>query len=197
MRVPQVLRPAVVVMAVLTATVGGAAEAAPITVNYFGTGETLSVPSLDRGGITVTGSSNVTLQPLGALGIAGGENTRVDGFSNPPEYVEFTFNSGAATDVSWTIAAASAGANTLLGEATVEAWDHEGNYLGSGTTASTSVIKTLDIYFGEATIYSRFRMTSARFASFAVGSVTYVPEPTAAALLLTPAALLLRRRRCV
>ena len=166
------------------------------SVNY-GFVETLNVTTLDRGGVTVSGSGNVTMYVFGGLGINGGISDRVDGLGTP-EWVQFSFNAGAATGVSWTTGNSSDGpdAGNVLGNATVEAWDKNGTYLGSGATSATSSIKELGIYFGSDTEFSRFRLTSGSGDSFDVRSVTFtpVPEPTTGVLVVGGVALALLRR---
>jgi hypothetical protein len=182
-------------LAALTLVAAGTGRAN--TVNY-GFVESLNVPTLDRGGVTVRGSANVTMYVFGGLGIAGGDSNRVDGINSPPEYVEFSFDAGAATDVSWTTGNASDGpdAGNVLGDATVEAWDKNGNYLGSGATSAGAALKELDIYFGDAE-YSKFRLTSGVGDTFDVRSVTFtpVPEPATGAVLGAGMAFAVLRRR--
>jgi hypothetical protein len=167
------------------------------TVNYSFV-ENYNMPTLDRGGVTVSGSANVTLGEFAGLGIATGFSQRVDGVNNNQEWVEFAFNAGSATGVSWTTGSASDGNDPgfVLGDATVEAWDEDGTYLGSGSTSAGSLIKELDIYFGFGQEYSRFRLTSALGDSFDIRSVTFtpIPEPAGAALFLLGSVLLLSRR---
>jgi hypothetical protein len=136
---------------------------------------------------------------FGGLGISGGDSNRVDGINSPPEYVEFSFDAGAATDVSWTTGNASDGPDSgnVLGDATVEAWDVNGTYLGSGATSAGAALKELDIYFGNVE-FSKFRLTSGVGDTFDVRSVTFtpVPEPGTTAVVCGVVGLLgLRRRR--
>jgi hypothetical protein len=156
-----------------------------VTVDYLNIG-TFQTTELDQGGITVTGSSTVSVLNLNGLGIVGGSSDdSVDGL----EVIEFSFNSGSALNLSYFIDNADdTNFDDVFGERTLEAFGVGGASLGE--------IRQTDIGdFPVSALFSnvpieRFTLTSFIVDRFRVGSVTYSAVPIPPALWLFGSGLL-------
>lgn len=159
--------------------------AAITTVDYFNIGA-LQTGSLDMGGITVTGSANINVQQDWGLGIVGGA---LDIFVDTNEYIQFDFNAGEATDVSYfAVAAGNSNGNQYSGERILEVFDTSGVSLGTVLQSFNSTFSVTSL-FGDVAI-SRFTLTSPGFDSFSIGSISYSAIPVPPAVWLFGSGLL-------
>jgi len=119
------------------AVAASAASASPVTIDYGldlpqyapAGQQSFSTPSLDFGGVTVDGSADVFAFESNGLGITGGLfNNAVDG----TEWIRFSFNGGAAIDVSYFVAASgNTNGDGIAGERVLEAFGTDGGSLGT------------------------------------------------------------------
>lgn len=142
----------------------------PVAARYDTIQPFFSTDTLHRYGLTVTGSDSVRVQ--GWLGVVGGlSDSRTDGTS---EFLKFSVDAGAATDVSYFVTAAGSVSGGTPGKARVEAFDRSGKSLGTDTTSSTG-LKDVSAMFDSIPI-SAFVVTSDSTGShFGIGLVTYSP----------------------
>jgi hypothetical protein len=128
----------------------------PPTVADFTTLGTFQTPSLDVGGIVVTGSANINVLNLNGLGVVGGIfDDTIDG----SEFLEFSFSAGIALEVSYDVSSAgNQDGDGTAGDAILEAFDVGGTSLG---TVAVSGSGTLDVsgMFGNVPL-SAFKVTA-------------------------------------
>jgi hypothetical protein len=143
---------------------------APVSIDYTAQGS-FTTTSLNLSGLTVTGSDTVNVLQYNGLGVIGGLDAFiVDG----TESVRFAVNAGAAVDVQyWLSQAGNLDEDALLGEATIEAFDHSGVSLGTQTIDGMAMTIDVSALFGEVPI-SAF-VTTADVDYFMINTATYTP----------------------
>lgn len=136
-------------------------------VNFTALGS-FEIPVLNEGGITVTGSNNISVWELNGLGIVGGVS---DNFLDVNEFIDFSFDVGAVTDVTYFLVITS---NTDDGALTathsIEAFGIGGAALGKKIVESGGRHSVSSLYGNQP--MSRFRITMLS-DSTRVGSVEY------------------------
>ncbi len=132
---------------------------------------TFTTPTFTQSGVTISGSNSLQFLNLNGLGVTGGlDNTVVD----RGEFLTFQFEGGAASNVSYGLQFAGNGnGDNTLGERKVEAFDINGNSLGSVTTSGLD--GNVSASFGDRLI-SGFRIQSIPGDNFRLNSVTFTRE---------------------
>ena len=128
-----------------------------VTIDFNTSLPSVITPSLNVGGVTITGSSNIFFFNTLGLGIEGGtSDTHVDS----DEWINFSFDSGSALNISYTVTSINDDSgNGLFGERVVEAFAPGGNsiggvgHIGLGTRDVSTVfgnvpIESFTIYAG-------------------------------------------------
>lgn len=148
------------------------------TIDFYTNGEfSGSVYKID--GVTITGSGTVVDGDSGldgdSLGILGGADPLGPAVS-PGETITFSFDSGAASGVSldWLYLTDSADAgnqNGFIDVGTLEAFNLNGNSLGTKTTGESFPYNVSELY-GGATI-SKFQLTG--IDTIGISSLTFTP----------------------
>ncbi|MCU0546205.1 MAG: right-handed parallel beta-helix repeat-containing protein [Oscillatoriaceae cyanobacterium Prado104] len=134
---------------------------------------TFTVPSFTQSGVTISGSDTLRFFNSTGVGVTGGlsENV-VDG----NEFVTFRFEGGVASNVSYGLAFLSdsfRNGNGIIGEREIEAFDINGNSLGTiETSGGETNVSTL---FGDRLI-SGFQIKSISGDLLRLDSVTFTTE---------------------
>jgi Bacterial Ig domain/RTX calcium-binding nonapeptide repeat (4 copies) len=145
-----------------------------MTTIDFITGSTFNGAIYNIDGVTITGSGNVADDNSSGLGI---NNSLLD----PGEQITFSFDSGAVSDVSYTLGDFRASTTGLYGRAVLEAFGADGSSLGTVVfggvpgTGDTNPIN-LSALFGGALI-SKFQLTTSNGNYFGIAKLNFTPTP--------------------
>jgi VCBS repeat-containing protein len=135
-----------------------------------------STPIFQQDGVTITGSGNVVgggTDDLDGGGRSGTDLGINDNFIDPGEFIEFSFDAGAASGVSYVFGGAgNTDGDDLVGEGNLEAFDVNGNSLG--VLSSDARNGNISSLFGNQLI-SRFRL--AQIEELSIFSLIFTSVP--------------------
>ena len=149
----------------------------PVNVNYTTVPAFVIQPALDLGGVTVTGSDDISVAPHAGVAVSGGPNVLA---TDAGETIQFSFNGGAAIDVTYlnNNVGGFPGSGVGFGAAIVEGFDVGGASLG---TFEGCCFGTIDVSTPFSNVpLSRFTATAivpptGQNSFFRTGSLTYTP----------------------
>jgi hypothetical protein len=176
----------VLVLAMLASFAGGARGNQLIDyINYKALG-TLQVPSLDTGGVTVTGSGLLNVNDPQGLGIQGGlaSNPYANGIVESAESITFRFDSAPAVGIAVTYGTWGTTENftPAQGETLVTAFDNTGHSLGTVDLIPSAMPLGISSAFSDQPISSfvlQPKGSANNGAFFDITNLDYisVPEP--------------------